>query len=481
MTKNKKLWILYAEIPIQMKASIWFFICSLLQKIISVASTMIFTRLLSTEDYGIISIYNSWTDIFYIFATLNLATGVYNVGMTKYEKERDSFNSSLQILALGWTIGFSIAFFLIYKHIVSIIQLSLPMIMIMFSTFFVLPAYNLWSARQRYENKYKALIAVTVSNALLIFFVSYLAIVNSDDKSTAKIVSNAMVTFIYGGVLFAKNLLFKGKKIKIKFIKFAVKFNIPMIPAFLAMVVLNQIDRIMISNQVNVSKAGIYSVAYSAAMFISILSSAISATYNPWLMQKIHNKEFSGVDEISKLICIFFCGSLLLFIILAPELIKILASPEYFEAVYIVPSVATSTFFTLIYTYYCPFAQYFFKMKFLVLVNIGVAFLNIILNYFGIRLFGYYAAGYTTFICYLFYGWGTAFYVVRLIRKKYDRVYIYNQRFFAKLTLLMSIVMILINYFYKGYIIRYMMVIILFVIIWLKRSELIRLTNHLRG
>lgn len=481
MGRNNSVRTLYKDMPVQVKASLWFFICSLLQKAISVVSTMLFTRVLSTEDYGIISIYQSWTDIFYILATLNLATGVYNVGMTKYEEERDSFHSSLQILSLGWTIGFSCVFFLLYPYIACIIQLPFSMIIIMFGTFCVMPAFNLWSAKQRYESKYKALIVVTVSNALLIFLISYVAVVNSDDKSMAKILSNAAVTFIFGGVLFVKNLIFKGRKVKLEFIKFTITFNVPMIPAFLAMVVLNQIDRIMISNQAGMGEAGVYSVAYSAAMFISILTSAISATYNPWLIQKIHKKEFLEVDVISRLICVFFCSGLLFFVILAPELIKIIASSEYYEAVYIIPPVAASTFFNLLYAFYCPFAQYFFKMKFLVFVNVGVACLNIVLNYFGIQLFGYLAAGYTTFLCYLLYGWGTVFYVCRLIRETYGKKYIYNQRFFAILTILMSATMVLINYLYKGYVIRYMLVVALIVTLWLKRSELRGLMNCLRG
>ena len=113
----KKICFYYREFPIQIKASFWFFVCSLIQKGISVISTAIFTRLLTTGDYGIISIYNSWSDILYVFATLNLSTGVYNVGMTKYENERNIFTSTLQILALGCTVFFCTIFFCIYDYI----------------------------------------------------------------------------------------------------------------------------------------------------------------------------------------------------------------------------------------------------------------------------------------------------------------------------------------------------------------------------
>lgn len=481
MAKIKKLINKYNGLPVQIKASAWFFICSLIQKAITVVSTMIFTRILTTDDYGIISIYNSWSDILYIVATLNLSTGVYNVGMTKFFDQKDKFNASMQTLALTWTFGFSIIFFLHYKYLADIIQLPLYIVIIMFATFLALPAYNLWSAKQRYENHYKALVAVTITYTISILIISIFAVLYYENKSNAKIISNAAVTLIFGGILFIRNLCIKGKKTDLSFWKFALRFNVLMIPAFLSMVILNQIDRIMISNQVGLDKAGIYSVAYSAAMFISILSTAINATYNPWLMQKIQKGKFDKVDEISKIISIFFCGGLLLFIILAPELIKFIASSEYYEAVYIVPPVAASTFFTLLYTFYCPFAQYFERMKFLVLVNIGTALLNIGLNYIGISIFGYFAAGYTTYICYLIYGWGTVLYVNKLIKKEFGEVKVYNNKFYVIVTIALSVIMVVTNYFYNVYITRYLFLVVLVFIAWKNKKIFMNLVRNLRG
>ncbi len=43
----------YRAIPIAAKASIWFIVCSVLQKCISMITLPIFTRLMSTEQYGL--------------------------------------------------------------------------------------------------------------------------------------------------------------------------------------------------------------------------------------------------------------------------------------------------------------------------------------------------------------------------------------------------------------------------------------------
>lgn len=55
----------YNSIPIAAKATIWFMICSVVQKCISLITTPVFTRLMTTEQYGQFSVYNSWLQIFY--------------------------------------------------------------------------------------------------------------------------------------------------------------------------------------------------------------------------------------------------------------------------------------------------------------------------------------------------------------------------------------------------------------------------------
>ncbi|MDE5916568.1 MAG: hypothetical protein K2G62_00390, partial [Oscillospiraceae bacterium] len=100
----------YKKMPIQMKASVWFLICSFLQKGISTITTPIFTRLLSTEEYGQYSVFNSWLSVVTIFVTLNLFYGVYTQGLVKFSNERDVFSSSL----LGLTTSLTVVWTAIY-------------------------------------------------------------------------------------------------------------------------------------------------------------------------------------------------------------------------------------------------------------------------------------------------------------------------------------------------------------------------------
>lgn len=57
----------YKSLPVQVRASFWFLICSFLQKGIQVISTPIITRLLTTTEFGQYSVFDSWLKILTIF------------------------------------------------------------------------------------------------------------------------------------------------------------------------------------------------------------------------------------------------------------------------------------------------------------------------------------------------------------------------------------------------------------------------------
>lgn len=95
-SKIKALKAKYLGIPVQVKASVWFAICSLLQKGLSIITVPIFTRLMSTEQYGYYTAYISWYNILLVFTSLNLFYGVYNNAMMKFRDDRAGYTSSMQ-------------------------------------------------------------------------------------------------------------------------------------------------------------------------------------------------------------------------------------------------------------------------------------------------------------------------------------------------------------------------------------------------
>ena len=83
------------------KASLALIFAKFCQKGISMISTPIFTRIMDTEQYGIITNFTSWQSIILIVATLNLSQGVFNNGMLEFKNDRNRFTLSSLVLANG--------------------------------------------------------------------------------------------------------------------------------------------------------------------------------------------------------------------------------------------------------------------------------------------------------------------------------------------------------------------------------------------
>ena len=103
-----KLKTKYFSLSVETRAAFWFTVCNLLQKGITMITMPIFTRILTTQQYGVFTVYQSWYNLISIIVTLNLSGSLINNGMLKYEGRRDSFISSMQGLSSTVTIFFFI-------------------------------------------------------------------------------------------------------------------------------------------------------------------------------------------------------------------------------------------------------------------------------------------------------------------------------------------------------------------------------------
>ena len=140
-------------------------------------------------------------------------------------------------------------------------------------------------------------------------------------------------------------------------------------------------------------------------------------------MEKINEKQIRPISKIAYPALLFIAAVNIFLIALAPEAVAIFAPPEYYDAIWIMPPVAMSSFFTFSYFLFSEFEFYYQKTKMIALATSAGAVLNIILNFIFIRIFGYYAAGYTTLFCYIVYA---AFHF--LFMRKICREYLDNQQ-----------------------------------------------------
>ena len=393
----------YRSIPQTVKASIWFLVCSFLQKGISVITTPIFTRLLSTSEYGQYNVFDSWLRITTVFVSLQLYLGVFTQGLVKFSDDKKKFASSLQgltlVLIAFWTIIYAL-FFRFWNHLFNLSTIQvLAMLLMIWAT----ACFNFWAAEQRVEYRYRALVIITLVVSFAKPALGIVLVSVSTDKVTARIIGLVIVELIGYSAFFAIQLA-RGKCFfSKKYWRYALAFNVPLIPHYLSQQVLSSSDRIMIENMIGSDEAGIYSLAYSISQIMILVNTAISHTLTPWIYQKIKSNKIVEIPKVVYMAMVGIALSNLAVIAVSPEVVAIFAPSSYRNAIWVIPPVAMSVLLLFSYDMFAKFEFYFEKTKLIMTASVIGAVLNIILNYFFINLFGYYAAGYTTLFCYAIY------------------------------------------------------------------------------
>lgn len=469
----------YRNMSLPLKVSFWFFLCSLIQKGLSLLTTPIFTRILSTEDFGIVSVYNAWQQIVIIFATFGLVNSVSNVGLVRYDKDKDGFQSSMIGLTCVFFFVVSVLLLSTYSFTKEIIQLDYALVIIMLADCLLSTFFGMWTLRERFDYRYKKMTILTLINIICGIIFSIFFILHFNSGALGRVFGLVFVSILLGVYSFIDIARRSSKFYNKEYWNFAIKYNLPMIPHFLSMVILSQIDRIMIQNMCNISSVGIYTIAYSSASIILILNQAITASYNPWLLQRLKSMEYDGIMQVVNKIAISYFFVVLLLILFAPEIMAIMAPPVYYDGVYVIPSVACSMFFILLFNLFSPIEYYSMKTKFIGKASIIAAVANILLNIVFINLFGYKAAGYTTLACYIIYAYAHYRYMLKCAKIVGCGV-LFDIPFIFKLSLCVIITSLIFTCIYQFDIIRYILIMSLIVSSIFLRKQITAAIKHLR-
>lgn len=448
----------FKNVNIIVKASLWFFVVTIIDKAISLITQPIINRIFSVQEVGANAIYISWYGIFNIFATFYLFCGVLEVYLTKEKDNSKVITASLSSLSLIISTIFTLIIVVFNKKISIILDLPPIYLIVMCITIIGESFIQFWSVSKRFKYEYKNFAYLTVllflSKSILSVFLAY---VWESDRVLGRIVGICIPTILVGAILFIRNLNQINLKKIFSYWKIGLKFNIPLLPHYLSSILLSSSDRVMIEKLSSLSDTGLYSVAYTYASMALIVFSAINNAYNPYSLKLIKEGKFKGLASSTRIMVFVSIVFSLLLMLIAPEGMILLGGKKYLDALNIIPILIVGIFLSSFYFIFSNIEFVFAKTKMIFLVTFLGASINIILNYWLIPIYGYYAAGYTTFLGYLVIA--IAHYY---ISKKIIKEDIYNIKIIILYLLIFFILSICCLYLYKlNAIFRYIIIIIL--------------------
>lgn len=459
----------YNDLEVPVKASIWFVVCNILLKGISFITVPIFTRLMPDDQYGLLSIYMSYEEVIITLATWNIALSAYLKGLFKYKSNIRFFTTSAQLLSNLITVGFFSIIFIFRKNFFALTGLSSLSVVALFTYTLLQPAYNCWLTEMRTKYRYKRATLMTLFYSVINVAIPMAAILLIARTAEVKYVATLLGSGLLFLFFYLRNanyaVLLQDRSEVWQQWKFIIKYQIPIVIHGLSYTILAQSDRIMIGRMVGNAQAAYYSVAYNLAFAISLIQNAIGQTLVPWRFEQLEKKNYGRIRQVTDQLLLGIAAIVLLFVLVAPEIMKLMFTDEYYEAVWSIPPIALSVFLIFVYSMFVWVKNYFEKTVYVGVISAFCAGINILLNYLMIGKFGYIVCGYTTAASYLLCC--VAHYIAMIFVCKQCGVPepIYNGRNILLIGAALSVSVILITLLYPHAIIRYVLFAALSVVV----------------
>lgn len=383
------------------KAGVWYTVSSISLKCVSIITTPIFTRLLSKENYGIVSNFIAWYSLISIFCTVSLS---YSVGRAKldYPGKLDKYIGAMQTLSAFITVAIVSVMLAFFKPVSRFMELTPALLVLLVGYLLFSPAVGFAQNGFRYSYKYKENIIISLYTALATIVLSFVFIFAfPDDKALGRAIGIALPTILLGGAFWINGLRKKTLAINLDYWKYGLKLSLPLVIHTVSLNILAQSDRMLITKYCGSGYNGIYSLAYSYALLINLVIGAANEAWLPWFHDTYYVGRYDEIRDKVKPFITLECMMGVGCIAIAPEAILILGGAEYAEGAYVVAPIVMGVICQYVYTHYVNVQMTLKRTGYISAGTVFAAGLNILLNIIFIPIYGYVAAAYTTLTGYI--------------------------------------------------------------------------------
>jgi len=395
-----------------------YFIAQIITNGLAFISIPIFTRFFSQEDYGIVSVYNSYLSFIIILLSANASA---SVSRYYFEKKQDfnEFLGTTLILTGGIFLVTTSLYLVFYDFIASSMKLPgfLPLLLI-FSSFIMIFNTIYFQIVQAQRRSLESAIVSIIKGVLTLILAIIFVLLIEKERYLGKIIATFIIGFVFAFFFIYQILATTKFSFNKDHVKYILTYSIPLIPYALSSIILAFFDRIMINEVVDAASAGLYSLGYNIAMLIALVIGATQTALLPDFFTFLNQKQYSRLDAlVSKVFAIITFAALGL-ILFAPEIILVFVDTKFHESLSVIPIIIIGYLFFGMFTVYSRYITLTKKTIYSSLIMIISGLLNIVLNAILIPQFGYIAAAYTTaisYFCLFLLSWIVSKFVLRQI------------------------------------------------------------------
>lgn len=389
-----------------------------------------YTHVFLPQDYGVISNLYAFIGIFNVVLMYGMDSA-YLKFASKIEigDEKDNFStpyltvffSSIILCILIIILKLPISNILdIPFHFSNLIYYSALILFV--DAIAVIPFIKL-----RLERKAKKFAAFKIINISVNVFLNLLLILKFNWGIEAVLVSNLAASLI--SLLLLIPDIFEKLKLKInkKLIGRLLKFGLPYFPASLGAMLVQGIDRPILSNLTDLNTVAIYNACYKLGIFMMLFVNMFQYAWQPFFLQEAQEK--NAKELFSKILTYFTLAGSVILIFLSlyiDDIVKLeifgrtLIASSYWGGLQIVPVILLGYLFNGLYVVFTAGIFIEEKSIYVPFITGSGAAVNIISNFVLIPIWGIMGAAFSTLASYIIMAAGFYFVTQKFYKINYE-------------------------------------------------------------
>lgn len=386
------------------KAGLAYTISNVILRGISFLSVPLFIRLLTTLEFGKYNVFISIEGVLYMISGFAIHTSIKNA---LYDKEAtfDDYVKNCVYVDAVTAAALAVIANIVCLFYSEQIDLSFTEINLLMVAGFCQSLYNSYTAKLIMRYQYWE--TILISSITVIFGIAlsvWLMLTILDDNRYYGRIFGAVGGQIVAAIYILRQIFKDGKApIRISDWLYGLRISLPIVPHGISQIILSSSDRIMIKYIHNAVLSGIYSITYTLSLVPQVLFYSVSNIWEPWFFEKMGKGEYGIIKKGANRMLILMSSFFVTMACITPEVIRILATPDYYEAMDISVIILIGSYFAALYYIPCEIEYFYKKTQYIAISTVSCALLNILLNYVLLTYFSYKSAAVSTMICYGLY------------------------------------------------------------------------------
>jgi O-antigen/teichoic acid export membrane protein len=387
------------------KESTIYSLSNILTRAIGFLLIPLYTKFLTPDQYGIISVVTSLISFISIF---------YNFGMSStwsrfffdfkdHSHEQKTFLGNIILFIITVGIISSVIFSFFGKNIFEYFAPGIdfyPYILLAIWSSFFLNFFNIQLEIYRIRQKSFKYAGYSLAKFIGTVALTVIAIAVYKFGALGKVMSEFVVIILTA--VFALMMLARDMQINFnpKLLKKAIFFAFPLFLHQLSSLTYLVADKFFLVNHNGLSDTGIYNISFQFGSIMSLIVSSIQLSWYTFFMNATKKDPNEVRPVFSRLTTYYIIATLLIgmsIVFYADEVIRIFTTKEYYGAVSLIPVFVFGFFFQGLY--YIEVTKLYYNKKFvkyLPLISFISAIANILLNYFLVPIYGTQGAAFAS-------------------------------------------------------------------------------------